>query len=203
MAWIADFFPPCAYHVFLSHSREDHDGLVRPVYDRLRALEIASWIDRHHYPFGADSRTALQNSLLECRHTVFFLTRSMLASPRGWCVLELAYSELLQRSLTVPAGPLSNTFLPLFFVSQADPVLPRTVWQATRDCGVFHDPEGGLDAVTWAVAEIRTFLIREARTAKQNATRAKKDVTFRESLRAPTGLRERVCRFDPQAVPEA
>ena len=128
MPWRADYFPPCRRHVFLSHSREDHDDLVRPVYDALVEHRIEPWIDRHHYPYGADSRTALQAALLECRHVVFFVTEAMVASGRGWCAFELAYTELLQRNLTTSTGPLSNLFLPLYFIPQTHALLPRTVW---------------------------------------------------------------------------
>ena len=202
MPWQVSYFPPCRHHAFLSHSREDHDDLVRPVYNALVGQRVASWIDRHHYPSGVDSRTALKTSLLESRHVVFFVTEAMIASGRGWCVLELAYSELLQQNLTTAIGPLANLLLPLYFVPQGHASLPRTVWQVARDRGAFHDPRGGLDRVSWAVAEIRAFLSREARSAKQNATRARKDATFRESLETPEGLRRRVTRFDPQAIPE-
>lgn len=202
MSWVATFYPACRYHVFLSHSRENHDDLVRPVFDRLVERRIEPWIDRHHYAYGADSRTALQSALIECRHVVFFVTDQMIASPRGWCVLELAYAELLQRNLSTSAGPLTNVFLPLYFVPQSHPLLPRTVWQAARDRGAFHDPAGGLDRVSWATDEILAFLRREQRSVKQLATRVRTDSSFGESIATPPGLRRRVTKFDPQAIPE-
>jgi len=126
----------------------------------------------------------------------------MIASPRGWCVLELAYTELLQRSVLAPSGPLSNTFLPLFFVPQNHHLLPRTVWQAIRDRGNFHDTTKGLDPVTWACMEIERFLKREQRMTIGLKARAGRDRTFRQSLPLSTGLRDRVTKFDPQPIPE-
>jgi hypothetical protein len=200
--WRVEFFPKCRFHVFLSHSREDHDELVRPVYDRLVERRIAPWIDRHHYPYGADSRSALQQSLVECRHTVFFVTESLILSSRGWCVLELAYAELLQRSVLAPSGPLSNIFLPLLFIPQSHALLPRTVWQAIRDRGNFHDTAKDLDPVAWACAEIERFLKREQQTAAQLKARARRDGTFRQSLPLANGLRDRITKFEPQTIPE-
>lgn len=201
MPWQVSYLPPCRQHVFLSHSREDHDDLVRPVYDRLVEGRVEPWLDRHHYPYGADSRTALQSALLECRHVVFFVAEAMVANPRGWCVLELAYAELLQRNLTLPTGPLQNVILPLYFVPQGHALLPQTVWQAARDRGAFHDPTGGLDRVSWAVEQIASFLKREEERTRQLAARIRRDKSFRESLTFPVGLRDRVSVFRPKPLP--
>ena len=201
MGWIIDYFPPCRHHVFLSHSREDHDTLVRPVYERLVAAGVAPWIDRHHYPYGRDSRSALQASVLDCRHVVFFVTPAMLASPRGWCVLELGYAEILQSNLHAPGEPLAHLFLPLFFVPQSDAALPRTVWQAVRDRGAFHDPTRTPDALGWATDEICQFLRREERLASNWKARARRDADSRDALSTTNGLRQRVTHFAPVPLP--
>lgn len=202
VSWLVDYFPRCEFHVFLSHSREDHDRLVRPVHDSLRRQHYASWLDHHHYPYGVDSRTALRAAVLTCRHVVFFVTDAMVANARGWCVLELAYAELLQQNLTTAEGPHANVVLPLFFVSQASKKLPRTVWQSIRDRGAFHNPNGGLDAVAWATGRIMAFLKQESRNARRQTERSNRDVMFQESLASPIGLFERVTKFDPQPIPE-
>lgn len=202
MAWKLDHFPACTHHLFLSHSREDHETLVRPVFDGLRATGVRSWIDRHHYPYGRDSRTALQSSVLTCRHVAFFVTPAMLASPRGWCVLELGYSEILQSNLSLPGEMLAHVFLPLFLVPQTDPNLPRTVWQATRDRGIFHDPTRNPDPVDWAVGALVQFLRREEKLAGEVRSRVRRDPDFRETLPLKSGLRRRVAEFGPAPLPD-
>ena len=201
MSFVVRDFPRCVHHVFLSHSREDHDALVRPVYDQLVAAGVTPWIDRHHYAYGRDSRAALQSAILECRHVVFFVTPAMLASGRGWCSFELAYAEILQSNLHAPDGPLANLLLPLFFVPQSDPILPRTVWQATRDRGVFHDPARNLDTVAWVVGEVIRFLRREQRRAATLTTRIRRDTELQDTLERVGGLRDRVTRFHPRRLP--
>jgi len=197
--WTVAAFPRCTHHVFLSHCREDHDELVRPVHERLATNNISGWLDREDYHYGRDSRTALRDAILRSRHTVFFVTPAMLATGRGWCVLELAYAELLQVSLVRPGGALANVILPLFFVPQSDVTLPRSVWQLARDRGRFCDaPHDG--RVDWAVSEIARFLRDEQRIATDSATFYKNDRAFRKELDARTGLTERATQFDPHSL---
>lgn len=201
MFWTVHSYPPCTHHVFLSHCREDHDPLIRPAYDRLRAAGAEVWLDREDYHYGRDSRGALRDAVLRSRHVVFFVTRAMLSTGRGWCVLELAYAELLQATLTRTGGPLANVLLPLFFVPQTDADLPRSVWQLARDRGRFHDPAADADPAAWAAAEIARFLRDEQALAKDIAALARKDAAFRAELRGRPGLLERATRFDPGPIP--
>jgi hypothetical protein len=106
MFWKVDSFPKCEYHVFLSHSREDQADLVRPVYDQLLNLQIVPWLDQEDYYYGRSSRAALRDGILNSRHVVFFVTDAMLASARGWCILELAYAELIDLTLQEAGGQL-------------------------------------------------------------------------------------------------
>lgn len=199
MFWSVAAFPRCTHHVFLSHCREDHDALVRPVYEGLAARDISGWLDREDYHYGRDSSTALRDAILRSRHIVFFVTPALLTTGRGWCVLELAYAELLQASLVRPGGALANVILPLFFVPQNDEVLPRTVWQLARDRGRFCDaPSAG--RVDWAVAEVERFLRDEQRVAMDCAEHFKRDKEFRKELKARTGLTERATQFDPHPL---
>ena len=117
MQWTIRYFPPCSHHVFLSHCREDYDDLVYPTYLRLRQQRIIPWLDRHDYPYGSDSRLALQDGILRSRNAVFFITPHLLNNPRGWCALELAYGTILQNNLAIAGGALANVILPLFLVS--------------------------------------------------------------------------------------
>jgi hypothetical protein len=81
--WTIESFPPCTHHVFLSHSAEDRQELVVPVFELLSRRGVMPWLDRHDYPYGRGSRAALRDSILPCRHTVFFVTPAMLRQPRG------------------------------------------------------------------------------------------------------------------------
>lgn len=196
MLWQVTAFPRCLHHVFLSHCAEDRDALVAPVYDRLVAAGITPWLDREDYYYGRDSRTALRDGILRSRHVVFFVTRKMLTVARGWCVLELALAELLELSLRVPGGQLSNVFLPLFFVPQSSPKLPRSVWQLVRDRGRFHPPGDG-DPVTWCAGEIRQFLLREQLFSGEVGGMVKENPSLHKQLGKTPGLLDRVTKFHP------
>ena len=198
MLWQLASFPKCEYHVFLSHCAEDRDALVAPVYDHLLAAGITPWLDRQDYPYGRDSRSALRDGILRSRHVTFFVTEAVLTVARGWCVLELALAELLELNFHVPGGQLANVFLPLFLVPQASAHLPRSVWQLVRDRGRFHT---GGDPVEWCVEQIRAFLRREQRLARDTAARARDDPAFAAALAATPGLADRVTKFHPKRLP--
>jgi hypothetical protein len=161
MLWHLRFFPVCTHHVFLSHCREDRERLVFPLYTALQQKQVVPWLDQHDYPYGRTSFAALRDEVLKCRHTVFLVTEEMLAQSRGWCVVELAWADVVQENLREAGGVLQNIILPLFFLPQNHELLPRTVWQSVRDRGVFYRQEDG-DELTWAVDQIAGFLGREA-----------------------------------------
>ena len=52
MFWRLQFFPRCAYHVFLSHCREDMEWLIDPLYEALRqkAIILERITDLHPTP---------------------------------------------------------------------------------------------------------------------------------------------------------
>ena len=137
MLWQIRSFPRCAYHVFLSHSAEDRLDHVKPVLEAIQARGIIPWFDQNDYTYGRPSRAALRDGILKSRHTVFFITDALLASPRGWCAMELTLAEIVQTNLQTRGGQLANTILPLYFVDQYDDRLPRSVWQDLRDLGRF------------------------------------------------------------------
>jgi hypothetical protein len=96
---------------------------------------------------------------------------------------------------------LANVILPLFFVPQADPDLPRTIWQVTRDRGRFHDPAVDGDPVAWAHREVMRFLRDEQRLAADVLTLTGHDKMFLKQLAARPGLRERVTQINPAPIP--
>jgi hypothetical protein len=194
-------FPKCDYHLFLSHSREDHASLVRPVYDGLAKSHVVSFLDVEDYPAGRDSRTALKGELLLSRHVVFFITEAMLASSRGWCILELAYSEILQSMMHFPGGQFCHFVLPLFFVEQSNIQLPRSVWQLLRDRGVFT-PSGlsTADQSDWAVDQISRFLQKEQHYQNEMSLLAIEDAQWTRELRKTVGAYDRAVRFQPHSL---
>ena len=201
MFWRIESFPRFTHHVFLSHSREDHKKLVMPVARALLERKIMPWIDSNDYSYGRDSRSALKDGLLRTRHTVFFVTDSMLTNTRGWCVLELAYAELLQNNLHRTGGTLLHQILPLFFVPRGDERVPRSVWQFLKDraavCGL-RKPVARLD---WAVKSIEECLGRERALAEEFKQRALNEPILRRELGSTPGLLERVTRFHPAKIP--
>ena len=200
MFWQITSYPRCEHHVFLSHCSTDRPALVYPVYEELRRRCIIPWLDREDYYYGRDSRTALRDGLLRSRHVVFFVTLAMMDYRRGWCPMELAYSDLLQANLVSTGGPLLNLELPLIFLDRNDPELGRTAWDALRDRGRFHHPSDG-DAVAWAVNQIDAFLHREQKLALNMAKLVVPGEAIYDALNSRPGLVERVTRFDPSPIP--
>ena len=200
MFWQISSFPRCKHHVFLSHCAIDRPKLVHRVYDELMRRRIVPWLDKEEYYYGRDSRTALRDGLLRSRHVVFFVTLGMMDYRRGWCLMELAYSELLQANLIHAGGPLVNFELPLFFLDRNDAALSRTAWNTLRNRGIFHHPSDG-DPVTWAVDQIVAFLHREQDLALDMAKAIVPGQPVYKTLASRYGLVERVTQFDPSPVP--
>ena len=200
MFWQIASFPRCEFHVFLSHCAIDRPWLVHPVHDELVRRKIIPWLDRHDYSYGRDSRTALRDGLLRSRHVVFFITLGMMDYRRGWCMMELAYSDLLQTNLTYAGGPLLNVELPLIFLDRTNSDLPKTAWDALRDRGIFHHSVDG-DPVIWAAEQITAFLHREQKLALDlTKVVVPGQVVHSDLVRRP-GLIERITRFDPGPIP--
>ena len=200
MLWQIASFPRCEHHVFLSHCAGDRGWLVHAVHEELKRREIIPWLDRDHYYYGRDSRTALRDGLLRSRHTVFFITLEMMNYSRGWCPMELAYSDLLQANLTLPGGPLLNLELPLFFLAQDHGGLPYTVWNTLRDRGEFHLPRDG-NEIEWAVNRIVAFLHREQKLALEMSRMFLESEDMRLEISRRPGLFKRVTSFDPSPIP--
>jgi TIR domain len=200
MFWQITSYPRCEFHVFLSHRAIDRPMLVYPVYEELKRRGIIPWLDREDYYYGRDSRAALRDGLLRSRPVVFFVTLGMMDYKRGWCPMELAYSDLLQANLIHAGGPLLNFELPLIFLDRSDQELPRTAWDALRDRGIFHHPSDG-DAVIWAVEQITAFLHREQNLALDMAKVVAPGHAVYKALEDRHGLVERLTQFYPGPIP--
>jgi hypothetical protein len=200
MFWQIQSFPACTHHVFLSHCREDREWLVFPLNEGLQNRGILTWLDRHDYPYGRTSYEALRDGVLQCRHTVFLITGSMLEQPRGWGLIELAWADLLQENLRTTGGTLQNIILPLFFLAHDNGRLPRSAWHPLRDRAVFHHPRDG-DALAWALRQIEAFVIREMRRAQDLAMVIRQDKQLRSQLTARGGLIHRVTGRKPALIP--
>ncbi len=198
MLWQPLSFPKCKHHVFLSHCQDDGDSLVRPVYESLSKNGIDSFIDVADFYYGRDSRSALKDAILDSRHVIFFITDAMLNYTRGWCVLELAYAELVDSNLHFRGGKAANAMLPLFLLPQADERLPRSVWQAVRDKGRFIRPEVDRDPIAWCSQQIQEFLGRELDLSKKWAKLARENRELSADLRGVSGRFDRVTKFQPR-----
>ena len=200
MFWQITGFPPCSHHAFLSHSQEDRESLVSPVQKALQDCGFVTWLDQDDYSYGRTSRAALRDGILRSRHVVFFVTDAMLASSRGWCVLELALAELLESNMQIPGGQLANIALPLFLVPQDDPRLPRSVWQIARDRGHFHRPSHDGSPVEWCQQEVAKFLARERQLSDQLLDQTRRDKSLAKQIKSRPGLFERVTANLPLQV---
>jgi hypothetical protein len=124
----------------------------------------------------------------------------MLDHRRGWCPLELAYSDILGSNLIYPGGTLANYSLPLYFIDTTDPELRRSVWNAPFDRAppCFRGAPDG--AVAWAVERIVRFLRDEQTVAMNNFQAMSPGGVFERHLRERPGLVERATIVDPGPI---
>jgi hypothetical protein len=201
MLWQAQSFPLCTHHVFLSHCQEDRERLVLPLDRVLRQRGVIPWLDQRDYTYGYSSFDALCDVILESRHTVFLVTPAMLAQPRGWSIVELAWVHLLQADLCA-AGSAQAVALPLFFLPRTDEALQRSAWRTISDPGAFHRSADG-DHVAWALEHICRFLEQQRHKGLEMARRLEEDSRLRTQLAARPGLIDRItCRY-PATMPSS
>ena len=191
--WQISSFPTCQFHVFLSHSAEDREWLILPLFERLKRVPIIPWLDLHHYPLGTDTHEALRERILRCRHIVYLVTQATLAVARGWTVLERAYAGILQDNLCACGIDLCHVELPLFFLPRNEHRLTRSVWQSVRGKASFHVPSDG-NPVDWAVAQIARFVHQEQNWGIEVSEMTRMDPTLRKTISADKrpGLHERL-----------
>ena len=203
--WLIEHWPRCGFHAFLSHVAGDRDSLVVPVLQGLERGGLASWLDAHHYPTGRDSHEALRESMLCCRHIVYFITPALLKQGRGWTAIESAYADLVHRQLALPSSALMQFELPLFFVDRDHRSLTRSAWRRLSDRGAFFRPRTKkttsgsreTDQINWAIDEITRFVRREENQSESVADRLQHDVALTERFARNPNLRDRLLGLAP------
>ncbi len=204
--WTVSNWPPCEFHVFLSHCAEDRDRLVIPVYRELERLDLIPWIDRHHYPAGHDPFDALREQIASCRHVVYFVTPAMLRQGRGWAAVERCIASIIQKRLVLDSVNLCHFELPLFFLPSDNTVLPRSVWGSLAPSSArYVDSRRSFSKqIDWAVSTISSFLKNEQRWADQLADDFARESTLRSSLRRMIAgdihLQDRILAATPAVV---
>lgn len=201
--WTIEHWPVCGSHAFLSHVAEDRESLVLPVLEKLQSHKVICWLDQLHYPTGRDSHEALRDSLLRCRHLVYFITPALLKQGRGWTAIESAYGDLVQRQLTLPSSTLVQFELPLFFVPIAHTGLQRTSWRRLADRGAFHKigrKANMMSPVDWAVQEITGFVQREAIQAAAVAVRLQSDPDLNARCQQDRNFANRLLAITPDQL---
>ena len=195
--WKVKCLPLCTHHVFLSHCAEDRVRLVQPVYRALERNDYFPWLDRHHYPIGQGPFASLRDSIIRCRHVVYFVTASFLSQGRGWSSVELAYSNLLQENLSFRLE-LCHIQFPLFFVPRGKANLLRSAWGPLVERGRFYQP-GRVDsgAVQWATRQIIAFIRQEEKRGGSLADQVQNDPRLQPFLEDEPHLLQRIMCGDP------
>lgn len=85
-----------AFDVFISHSGEDKDDIVRPLAHALRERGLDVWYDEFELRIGDNLRRKIDRGLTACRFGVVVLSRSFFA--KGWPNYEL--DGLVTREVT-------------------------------------------------------------------------------------------------------
>lgn len=196
-AWEIRYWPPPGYHVFLSHCAENRETHFRPVNDRLRNQKIIPWFDQDDYPTADDPYNSLRSNLILCRHVVYFITEEFLSQGRGWCAVERAYAELIQRHFQFTSSELWRFELPLVFLPTDDAslrLLQRSTWSplVARSLWFEDRPNRGQDAVSWTVGVVKQLIQEQLLESRLLASRLKSDQSLQQFLSSFDGLRRRV-----------
>lgn len=196
MIWTIRSYPPCLFHVFLSHTSDDKPWLVDPLDQLLQTRGTIPWYDRRHFPLGVDPYEALRFGILRSRITVYLITLATLTIARGWQALEKAYGGILQDSFRFSGVELSHTELPLFFLPRNDPSLPRTIWQPLVAKGKFHTSKDG-PPVTWAADQIVRFVRAEENNSAGMLLNVRQDPVLAAWVNRQPGMNDRIAAHFP------
>ena len=201
-AWTVDYWPRVGCHVFLSHSAEDRDRLVLPVYEELRKQQIIPWIDRHDYPAGRNSVEALREEILRCRHVVYFVTSAMLRQGRGWPPMERTLASVAQEQAVWKGIEFQHSELPLLFVERDHPVFQRSVWQPLLMKSIsFSTSRAKRESRRdWAVRKVIEFVDQEFRWAEDVRKRLRHDADARNHFAGSVNLLRRIRAVDPAMI---
>lgn len=200
--WQISHWPPCEFHVFLSHCAEDRECFVIPLQHELERRQITSWIDRHDYPLGTGACEALREGLLKCRHIIYLVTRETLKRARGWVALEKTYGDMIQSQFRHQELELSHVELPLYFVRHDDGVLSRSIWQTVREKGRFYENTNvaTTKAVSWAADQIDKFVRAEEQRGPSVAENVEQDPLMREQFGKDPNQLRRILANDPPRI---
>lgn len=160
------------YAFFISHVAEDADEVrqlqaaILSVSRRGRSEPLTSFLDVEDWPLGNPNNGVIRDCLLKSAHLVLWVTPAYLRSTRGWVWIELAYGDLIERSMNPDLLDLKHAFIipiyrqvtvaeidrtPLLEYWQRKLVLPdeeRSVRDLAQLLVTFHDQE----ALKWDAA---------------------------------------------------
>lgn len=196
MFWKITGFPPCRFHVFLSHSSEDKVSLVEPLCEQLKTKGLIPWFDVHDYPCCRASCEALRSEMVRSRHIAYLITEATLHNARGWQALEKAYGGILQDNFAFSGVDLSHVEVPLFFVGKDEPALVRSIWQPLIDKGHFYRPDHG-SPPDWAAVAIGHFLEQEKQYAAEIVRGILHDERLLGMLQQQEGMLDRISAVFP------
>jgi hypothetical protein len=200
--WGVSYWPRCDFYVFLSHCAEDRESLFIPVQQRMEALHVIAWLDKHDYPAGRDPFEILLEEVLRCRHVVFFVTAALLRQARGWSAIERSYSEVVQRVLS--SGPLEvcHVELPLVFLPRDHPTLNRSIWAPLLSKAVFYPgkPRSKREHIEWAASTVSDFVRQEQAWGLDIGIRIQADHDLASQFGADDNLFDRVTGASPLPI---
>src|SRR5438874_1319754 len=105
--WFVSLEPSPNYTFFVSHVNEDATEVAQ-LKSEITAYSgrggrpgMTSFIDFHNWPIGNLNTAVIRDYLRRSSFMVAWISRAYLTSTRGWVWLELAYAELVERSLNV------------------------------------------------------------------------------------------------------
>jgi hypothetical protein len=200
--WGVERWPTCAYHVFLSHCREDKRRLVRPLFRELSKQGLSVWFDESNYPVGSPSFAALREAILRTRHVVYLITPTALKQGRGWMQLERGYGERLQGFFCRGGEELAHVELPLVFAPRNSVDLRKSIWSPLIDRAAFCPERSPSKSATWAVEQVLRFIGQEEQRGLEQWDEVAESADLNERFGRESTLVDRLrCVTPPRLSP--